>query len=73
MNEKQFTRKLNQLKKAFPKHDYHIDLYYNGVRVGCIYPDCHYDEIGVEDRDGYVLVYDDTFGVFVDKAELRSI
>lgn len=74
MNAKQFKTKLNQLKRARPKCDYHIDLYYQGVNIGCIYGEnSNLDEIEIDDRQTYLLVYTDTFGLFVDNAELRSI
>lgn len=73
MTKSKFMKILNQLKKCSPISDYHIELYYEGNNVGCIYGKGNLYEIEVEERHGYLLVYTDTFGILVDDAELRSI
>lgn len=73
MTEKQFNKLLKELKSKKGNTDYYIDLWFRGTHVGCIYADGNLDNIEVDDRNEYVLVYTYEIGVFVDRAEVRSI
>lgn len=73
MNKEQFMAKLNELKAAKHESEYRLTLYYEGHEVGCIWYDGDLDAIEVEDRDEFVLIYDNTFRLYVDDAELESI
>lgn len=64
---------LEELKSKNGNTDYYLDLWFNGYRIGSIYADGNFDDIEVDQRYGYVLVYNSEIGVLVDKAEVRSI
>ena len=78
MTKNHFMANLKELKRSKPISDHRLELFYKGVNFGCIYGahcwgESHLDEIEVDDRQTYVLVYTDTFGLCVDDAEVESI
>lgn len=73
MIKKQFLAALKELKSKKGNPDYYMELRYQGFAIGYIYSDGNLDSIDVDDRGDYLLVYTDTIGITVDKAEVRSI
>lgn len=73
MNAEKFIELLEELKSKNGNTDYYLDLWFNGRQVGTIYADGDLDDIEAEQRCGYLLIYNDSIGVFVDKAEVHSI
>lgn len=71
MNSKKFYKLLEELKSS--NSDYYMSLYYKGAEVAIIYYDGYLESIGVNDKDDHILVYNDTFGILVDDAEVNSI
>lgn len=73
MNREQFLEALEELKSKNGDTDYRLDLRYKGVSYGVIYADGNLDDIEVDERYGYVLVYTNDIGMLVDDAEVLSI
>ena len=73
MTEKEFKKKLKELKNSKPRSEHRLELFYKGNNVGCIYGDGNLYEIEINDWGTHLLVYTDTFGLLIDDAELRGI
>lgn len=75
MNKEQFMEKFEELKDVDYEyvHDYRLELYRNGVKVGFVYADGYLDKIEIDDHEHYVYISTGTIGVLFDDAKLRSI
>ena len=73
MNREQFLEVLEELKAHNGDTDYYMRLWFEGIQFGFLCADGNLEYIEVDERNGYVLVYNNDISMFVDRAEVWSI